>query len=156
MNADWRKKKVKPGHSGTVRLIPICSQAGGQFLMASLDHAPCCCDFSWAGSWGELLQANCACAFHVRPVLAGDWKCNACAANAGVCQRPCCDLIGCPVFWRRRETSRPLKHTGIWKIVIRCSLLAVDGMETCCWTRAVADGDRERKTLAVLCRTVSF
>ena len=23
--------------------------------------------------------------------------------NVGVCQRPFCDLIGCPVFWRRRE-----------------------------------------------------
>ena len=45
------------------------------------------------------------------------------------------------------------------KRVIRCSLLALDGMDTCCWTGTVADWDQEsrrRKKLAVLCHSVTL
>ena len=60
-------------------------------------------------------------------------------------------------FGASGNTNRPLKQTVVQKIVICCSLLALDGMDTCCWTGTVADWDREsrrRKKLAVLCCSV--
>ena len=79
---------------------------------------------------------------------------------AGVCQRSGCSLIGSPVFWRQRELYFiPLK-TLLFENShsIRCSLLALDGMDTCCCRiGTVADWDRLRESQKKeICCSVPF
>ena len=85
--------------------------------------------------------------------------------SAGVCQRPCCNLIDCPVFWRQRETNRPyfLENNHF---VAHCKALSHDGswdghhlLLDSAVVRTVANdvtGDRESRQKKETCCAVPF